>query len=92
MFVHRKQGLFLSVCVDASEMAGKKQNMALMWKKLIKKGDIDEPTSFLDHVHLVCTQREYKPNETGIEQYKNLFESVEFNNVFQPYTTRFNLV
>ena len=37
MFVHRKEGLFLSVYVDDVEMAGKKQNMAPMWKKLMKK-------------------------------------------------------
>ena len=34
MFVHRKQGLFLSVYVDDIKIAGKKQNMAPMWKKL----------------------------------------------------------
>ena len=33
LFVHRKQGLFLSVSVDDDmRMAGKKQNMAPMWK------------------------------------------------------------
>ena len=33
LFVHRKQGLFLWVYVDDIIMVGKKQNMALMWKK-----------------------------------------------------------
>ena len=56
-------------------MTGKKQNMAPMWKKLMKNAGIDEPTSFLDHVYLGCTQRECKPNETIIEQYENMFES-----------------
>ena len=37
MFVHRKQDLFLSVYVDDIKMAGKKQNLAPMWKKLMKK-------------------------------------------------------
>ena len=31
---------------------GWKQNMALMWKKLMKNVDIDEPTSFIDHVEM----------------------------------------
>ena len=44
MFVHRKQGLFLSVYVDDIKMAGKKQNMAPTWKKMLKIVDIDEPT------------------------------------------------
>ena len=52
----------LSVCVDDTKMA-EKQNMASMWKKLMKDVDIGEPTSFLDHVFKGCTQRECKPNE-----------------------------
>ena len=75
MFVHRKQGLFLSVNVDDIELAGKKQIMAPMWKKLMKNVNINEPASFLDHVHLGCTQRECKPNETLNEQYKKMSES-----------------
>ena len=45
-FVHRKQGLFVSVNVDDIRMAGKKHNMAPMWKKMMKNVDVDEPTSF----------------------------------------------
>ena len=41
----------------------------------MKNVDIDEPTSFLDHVYVGCTQRQCKPNETVIEQYKKMFES-----------------
>ena len=63
LFVHRKQGLFLSVHVDDMKMVGNKQNLAPMWKKLMKNVDLDEPTSFLDHVYLGCTQRECKPKE-----------------------------
>ena len=74
MFVHRKQGLRIEN-VDDIKMAGKKQNVAPMWKKLMKNVDLDEPTSFLDHVYLGCTQRECKPNETIIEQYTKMFES-----------------
>ena len=63
LFVHPKQGLFSSVYVDDIRMAGKKQNKAPVWKKLMKHVDLDEPTSFLDHVYLGCTQCECKPNE-----------------------------
>ena len=63
IFSSKKQGLFLSVYVDDMKMAGKKQSMAPMWKKLMKRADLDEPTSFLDHVFLGCTQRDCKPNE-----------------------------
>ena len=34
LLAHRKQNLFLSVYVDDMKMAGKKQNLALMWKKI----------------------------------------------------------
>ena len=40
-----------------------------------KKVDVGEPTSFLDHVYLGYTQRDCKPNEKIIEQYKKIFES-----------------
>ena len=75
MFVHRKQGFFLSENVEDIKMAGKKQNLVPMWKKSVKNVDIDEPTSFLDHVYLGCTQRECKPNEAVIEQYTKMLES-----------------
>ena len=55
MLGHRKQRLILSVCVDAIKMAAKKQNRAPMWKNLMKKVAIAEPTSFHDHVYLGCT-------------------------------------
>ena len=61
LFVHRQQGLFLSVYVDDMKLDGKKLNLDLMWKKLMKHVDLEEPTSFLDHVYLGCTQRECKP-------------------------------
>ena len=41
----------------------------------MKHVDIDDPTSFLDHVYLGCTPRECKPKETIIEQCKKIVES-----------------
>ena len=73
--LHRKEGSFFSEKVDDITMAGKKQNVAPMWKQMMKNVDLGEPTSFLDHVYLGCTQRECKPNETTVEQYKKMFES-----------------
>ena len=55
-----KPGLFLSVHVDDITMTGQEQNMAPMWKKLMKNADPDESTSFHDHVYFGCTQRECK--------------------------------
>ena len=44
--------------VDDIKLAGKKQNLDPMWKLLNKEVDLGEPTSFLDHVYLGCTQRQ----------------------------------
>ena len=37
--------------------------------------DLGEPTSFLDHVYLGCTQRECKPNETIIDEYRKMLKT-----------------
>ena len=58
LFVHREKRLFLSVFVDDIKLAGKKQNINPMWIVLNKEVDLKEPTSFLDHVYLGCTQRQ----------------------------------
>ena len=47
LFVHREKGLFLSVYVDDTKLAGKNQNIDPMWKVLNKEVDLGEPKSFL---------------------------------------------
>ena len=46
LFFHR-EGLFFSVYVVDVKMAGKKQNMAPMWKKLMKHADLDDNFIFV---------------------------------------------
>ena len=48
IFVHRENGLFLSVYVDEVKLVGKKQNIDPMWNVLVKEVDLGEPTSFFD--------------------------------------------
>ena len=43
-----------------------------------KNVGLNEPTSFLDHVCLGCAQRECKPNEITIKEYREVFESRNF--------------
>ena len=74
-FVHREKGLFLSVSVADIKLAGKKQNINTMWKVLNKEVDLGEPTSFLHHENLVCTQRQCEISKDIVENYINLFES-----------------
>ena len=75
LFVHREKGLFLSVYVDDIKLAGKKQNIDPMWKVLNKEVDLGEPTSFLDHVYLGCTQRQCEISKDIVDNYRAMFES-----------------
>ena len=75
LFVHRQKGLFLSVYVDDIKLAGKKQNIDPMWKVLNKEVDLGEPTLFLDHVYLGCTQRLCEISKDTDDNYRAMFES-----------------
>ena len=75
LFVHREKGLFLSVYVDDIKLAGKKQNINPMWKVLNREVDLGEPSSFLDHVYLGCTQRQCEISKDIVDNYRTMFES-----------------
>ena len=75
LFVHREKGLFLSVYVDDINLAGKKQNIDAMWEVLNKEVDLGEPTSFLDHENLGCTQRQCQISKDSVDNYRARFES-----------------
>ena len=75
LLVHREKGLFLSVYVDDIKLAGKKHNIDPMWKVLNKEVDLGEPTSFLDHVYLGCTQRQCEVSQNIVDNYRTMFES-----------------
>ena len=75
LFVLREKGLFLSVNVDDMKLAGKKENLDPMWKVLNKEVDLGEPTSFLDHVYLGCTQRQCEKRKDIVDNYRTMFES-----------------
>ena len=66
--------LLLSVCVDDIKLDGKKQNINPMWKALNKEVDLGEPTSFLDHVYLGCTQR-CEISKEIVDNHRTMFES-----------------
>ena len=72
--MHREKGLFLSVYVDDIKLVGKK-NLDPMWKVLNKEVDVGEPTSFLDHAYLGCTQRQCEISKDIVDNYRTMFES-----------------
>ena len=53
----------------------KESNISPMWKILMKDIDLGEPTSFLDHVYLGCTQRECQISKDIVDNYRSMFES-----------------
>ena len=63
------------VILDDIKLAGKKQNIDPMWKVLNKEVDLREPTSFLDHVYLGCTQRQCEISKDIVDNYRTMFES-----------------
>ena len=75
LFVHREKGLFLSVLWMPLELAGKKQIINPMWKLLNKEVDLREPTSFLYHVYLGCTQGQSEIRKDIVDNYRAMFES-----------------
>ena len=75
LFVHREKRLFLSVYVDDKKLARKKQNIDPMWKVHNKEVELGEPTSFLDHENLGCTQRQCEISKDIVDNYRTMFES-----------------
>ena len=70
-----EKGLFSSVCVDDIKMSGKKQNIVSHVEEIDENVDLDDPTLFLDHFYLGCTQRECKSNEIIVDEHRRMFES-----------------
>ena len=58
-----------------SNLAGKKQNIDPMWKVVNKEVELREPTSFLKHVYLRCTERQCEISKDIVDNYRTMFES-----------------
>ena len=52
-----------------------RQNLDPMWKLLHKEVGLGEPTSFLDHVFLSCTQRQCEVSKDIVDNCRIMFES-----------------
>ena len=75
LFLHGDKGLFLSMYVDDFKLAGQIQLINPMWEVLNKEVDLGEPTSFLDHVYLGCTQRQCEISKDIVDNCRTMFES-----------------
>ena len=65
-----------------------------MWKVLEKEADLGEPTSFLDHVHLGCTQRECETSTDIVDNYRNMVDSKISAGATEklPYSEKFDAI
>ena len=75
LFVHREKGLFLSVYVDDKNWLERNKILIRCGKYSTKKSILGEPTSFLDHVYLGCTQRKCEISKDIMDNYRTMFES-----------------
>ena len=57
------------------KLAGKEQNIDPMWTLLNKEVELGEPTSFLDHENLGCTQRQCEISKDIVDNCRTMFES-----------------
>ena len=70
--------------VDDIKLAGKEQNIDPTLKILLKDVDLGEPTSFLDHVYLGCTQRECQISNNVVDNYRKY---VRIQNLYWSHRT-----
>ena len=60
--------------VDDIKLAGKTENLGPT-SKILKDVDLQEPTSFLDHENLDCTQKECTISTEIVTKYRDVFEA-----------------
>ena len=68
LYIVKKDYSYLCMWMT-SNLAGNKQNIDPMRKVLNKEVDLGEPTSFLDHVCLGCTQRQCEISKDIVDNY-----------------------
>ena len=81
--------------VDDIKLGGKRQNINPMWKvlKLNQEVDLEEPTSFFDHVYMGCTHRQCEISKDVVDNYRAMFESRIFagGTAKLPYSENFRV-
>ena len=72
--------------MDDLKLAGKKQNLYPMWKLVNKEVDLGEPTSFLDHAYLGCTQRQCEISQNTVDNYRTMVRIANFRGEIREIT------
>ena len=76
MYIHKEQGLFLSVYVDDFKMAGKEGNVIAMWPKIKEHLDLDPAEEFNESVYLGCGQNDVVPQPERYEAKKYFWNNL----------------
>ena len=74
LFIVKKDYSYLCTWMTQNWLERNK-NLDPMWKLLNKEVDLGEPTSFLDHENLGCTQRQCQISKDIVDNYRTMFES-----------------
>ena len=85
MFICQPSKRTIIISVDDIKLASKTENIEPTWKILMDDVDLGEPTSFLDHVYLGCTQRECQISTDIVTNYRDMFESRIFAGAKENY-------
>ena len=81
LFVHKAEGLFLSVYVYDLRMAGRQEFLATMWKQLGTDLDLDPPVPLDGNVNLGCGQRGFIPSQRDILENSWMYKRILVNEV-----------
>ena len=68
-----KRTILICVCGRCKTGRKEAEHIKPTWK--MEDVDLEEPTSFLDHVYLVCTQRECTISNDPVTSKRDMFES-----------------
>ena len=89
MFICQPSKRTIPTCVCGRYQTGRQtENMEPTWKILMKDVDLGEPTSFLDHVFWVGTQRECQISNDIVANNRDMFESRIFAGAKEKLPTR----
>ena len=70
--------IYSCLCVDDIKTGWKEAEHQSNMKILMKDVDVGEPTSFLNHVYLGCTQRECQTSKDIVDNDRHMFDSKNF--------------
>ena len=76
LFHHPEKGLYLSVYVDDFRMAGKKEHMTAMWKKLRETLELEPEVDSVSNTYLGCNQKIVEVHESVVKEKANMFSGL----------------